>query len=237
MKKVLILLFCIFLLTGCDVTYNLDIDGDIYKETTNIIENYDSVKDHNTLNYAYNLFDIYLNKPIPISSLSPFVSETNEKLDNVIYYDVKDLSDDENFGMEYTGTFDNKNLISDSNILAFAVGRTAIEKNEKTIKIEAQNIKIFKQFKNLDNITVNLKTKNKVINHNADNVSKNVYTWYINKNNYDSKIISIEYRTNNKLIDFNSPMVRFTVVLTILILVGFIIYLLINTLYKKKNVL
>ena len=237
MKKYLILLVCLFLITGCDVTYNLDIDGIKYDETASIIEKYENVDDTRTLDRLYNLFNVYVNKPIPISTLSPFISETNEKVKGVAYYDVKNLSTDDSFGMELIGNFDDTNEMSDSNVLAFAVGKKDIKKDKENVIINVQNFKIFKQFDNIDNVTVNLKSKNKVISHNADKVSKNIYTWYINKNNYKSKIINIEYKAISRLIDLNNPMIRFTIVIAVLLFISAIVYLLFNNLYKKKNAL
>lgn len=45
-----------------------------------------------------------------------------------------------------------------------------------------------------DEIEINIKTKNKVTKHNADKVSGNVYTWYINEDNKNN--IDIEIKTS-----------------------------------------
>lgn len=47
-----------------------------------------------------------------------------------------------------------------------------------------------------DEIEINIKTKNKVIKNNADKVSGNVYTWYINEDNKDN--VDIEIKTSKR---------------------------------------
>lgn len=47
-----------------------------------------------------------------------------------------------------------------------------------------------------DKVEINIKTKNKVIKNNADKVSGNVYTWYINEENKDS--VDIEIKTSKR---------------------------------------
>ena len=42
-----------------------------------------------------------------------------------------------------------------------------------------------------DSVTINIKTNNEVISHNADKVSGNTYTWVINKDNAQDTNISI----------------------------------------------
>lgn len=232
-KRIIVLLVLSFLLSGCSVTYNLEIDGDNYIETTSFLGDY----------YAdnYRQFEVYSTKPIPLSKLDSVQSESDDKITGINYYQVEDISDDDNFGLKYSGKFGGKHAsIENSSILSFGVGEFEFinEDNIATINIPS-NIKLFDQYGNLDEIVINIKSKYKVLENNADEVNNNIYTWYITRNNYTDKIISIKYKTNNKidLSFFDNPMVRFATVIVILIFVSIIIYLFVNNKYKKKNVL
>ena len=86
MKRLLIIFSVLFLLTGCDVTYNLEIDGSDYKETTSILESFDAASVTGELSYNYKLYDVYYAKPIPLSVLNPIQSENNDVIDGVEYY-------------------------------------------------------------------------------------------------------------------------------------------------------
>lgn len=70
-----------------------------------------------------------------------------------------------------------------------------------------------------DEIEINIKTKNKVIEHNADKVSGNVYTWYINEGNKDNINIEIKVSKTNIV----STIVTYGVLALIAIIVMFFV--------------
>ena len=96
------------------------------------------------------------------------------------------------------------------------------------------------QFPDLDSITVNIETKYKVLNNNADSISGNKYTWVINRSNYKDKTISFSYDIENgisKNYFKDNPLIIFNICLVIIVFVCFIIYFILNRRYNKKNIL
>ena len=78
-----------------------------------------------------------------------------------------------------------------------------------------------------DEIEINIKTKNKVIEHNADKVSGNVYTWYINEGNKDNINIEIKVSKTN--------IVSTIVIYGALALIAIIVMFLIIKFYQKNK--
>ena len=225
MKKYFLVILCLFLLTGCDVTYNLEI-GDNYKEEAVISGDYSS--------YNYNLYNHYSNKPIPLSKLNPIQPESNDKLDGINYYNKKDLSNAEIINLVFNGKFNND--IENSTILSFGVGDVSVIDKDNKINISVPtDFKAFKQFKDLESVTINIKSKLKVKSHNADKVKGNTYTWIVSRENYNKD--QIEMVLNKKgIINFsNNPMTSFTISLISIVSVCFIIFLIVRRRYKNKN--
>ena len=185
-KKMLLLFIMMFFFTGCDVVYNLEFSDNIFKE------NVEAVTDSSNLNGKdSNLFNIYLNKPIPLSNRSPFQPESNEKLEGIDYYDINDISTESEIGLQFSGNFDNNN-VNNSNLINFAAEDYNIttEKNKTIISVSDVS-KFFIQFPSLNTLTVNLTVNYKVGDNNADEINGNVYTWKFDRDNYKNKSISI----------------------------------------------
>lgn len=227
MRKI-ILLLVVFLLTGCSVTYNLEI-SDVIKENVTATDTGDN---------NYDLYEMFYEKPIPLSREIDILPESNVKLDGVSYYDMKQIDDYEKFGLNYTGIFNDKIKLSDSHILFYGLGNFDYREEEDGIYINVPSkIKIFEQFSNLDEINVNIKTDYNVIENNADKVNKNVYVWKINRDNYKNKTIKLKISKSSKLeeITEQDSMVTFSICLFILILFGFIIFLFVRMRFRKNN--
>lgn len=229
-RKILFLLFVI-LLTGCSATYDLEISDKSIDEVTSIIGNSNYVNN--------NLYKYYLEKPVPLSKEAPIQSESDEKLESVEYYDKEDLSNNGIVGLKFSGKFNNDIFIDDSYILSFFVGDYNIKKNNNEIEISVPtNFKAFKQFNDLENVTVNIKSKYKVKEHNADSVNGNVYTWNITRDNYNKeelKMILNKKGIFNSSVDKDNSMFVFTIVISILVAVLLVIYLLVKRVFLGRN--
>lgn len=228
-KRVIVLLILSFLLTGCSITYNLEIDGDDYIESTSALGDY--AVDN------YRAFEIYSTKPIPLSKLDPVQSESDEKIKSINYYDIEDISKDDYFGLKYSGKFGkNKVSFENSSILSFGVGNFNFktEDNISTIEVPV-GIKLFEQYDSLDEIVVNIKSKYEVLENNADEINNNTYTWYITRSNYKNKSINIKYKTSIVNVKVDNPMIRFAIALLVLCIIGLFIYLFVRIKYDRKN--
>lgn len=172
MKKVLILFCLLFFLTGCSVQYDLDFSDDIFKESIKIGK-FDKDKIVG--------FDLY--EPI-----SYYDSNTSD------YYNL-------NYSKGYL------NLDYDYSISKFRVSSTLTEcydfsgitTDDKYFYILTSD-----EFKCLsydgyvaNNVKINFTTDYEVVETNADSVDGNVYTWIINKDNSNSKPISIKLKNKS----------------------------------------
>ena len=186
MKKIFLLLLIMFLFTGCDVVYNVDISDNTFKE------NVKATADSSALDKKdANLFNIYLNKPIPLSNQSPFQPESNEKLEGIGYYDTTDISDDTKIGLQFSGSFNNTN-INNSNLINFAAENYNVTNEKNRTIISVKNVsKFFQQFPSLNSLVINLTINYHVGENNADEINGNVYTWKFDRDNYNDKSISI----------------------------------------------
>lgn len=223
MKKFLFFI-CILLLTGCDITYNLDIDDD-FVENISIIED-------NSANFSYviggtdliSFKNYYVSDFIPIHYNDIYYPESHVKVDGVTYYNKEDLSGYNKIMVNLNGTFDNIDSLSNSNAIWKGCSNINISKDDDIV-ISASGFKVFDDYKIVDTLSVNIKTKYNVTEHNADKVSDDTYTWLITRDNYLNKRIQITMNEKNDTF-FDDPMVKFGLILFIIVsIIGFIILL------------
>lgn len=225
--KIIIMMMLLLVFSGCSVTYNLDIDENYIDEETSIMGNSTSLNNH--------LYEYYKNKPLPLSKLTPIQSESNKKIDSVKYYTKNDLSNNGLIGLQFIGKFDNVG-IDESSILSFGVGDIVLDKTSNKISITVPtDFKAFKQFNDLENVTVNIKSKYKVLENNADSVNNGIYTWNITRDDYDKDNLSIVLDNRNYLNNLDNPMVTFSIAIFAVCLIVFLIYLLVRRIFLGKN--
>ena len=239
MKKTVFLLFCIFFLTGCSVTYNVDLDS--FDENTLVVcGDFGSSLIVTDGMIERELYDYYLKKEVPYYYDQMVYSQTNVRFDGVFYYDVNNYSNEGQAGLSFDAHFKDITNYSKSRLLWSAVANKNISENNNVLSVNASNFILFKSYKNVDKLTVNINSKYKVINSNADKVNGKVYTWVIDRDNFNSKVISISFNTGSALDDVTrsleyDPMLRFTTVLGALGLISLIIYLITKRIFAKRN--
>ena len=184
MKKIL-LLMCLFLLTGCSANYNLVIDENIYHESLEIANS----------NYG----DIYksqienaLNASMP-ADINYYDPVSTHKVDGVNYYEVEKNLDDTNLGLTYKYDFYYENY-QNSTILKLFDSRSELLQNNNIVSLNATaDYKVFLKYPELDKLNIKISTNKKVYTHNADRVSGNDYYWVILKDDSTSKKINFSY--------------------------------------------
>ncbi|MFI3261020.1 MAG: hypothetical protein R3Y13_04855 [bacterium] len=192
MKKV-ILLVCVLLLSGCEVEYNLVIEGDIIKEmsSTKHSTNEEEYIETATLTSIY---QSYYNKNIPLyNNDENFNYHTFEPLGEVEYYDVsynnKVLSGEAEFSIT---KFSNSYLLNNC-------ATVMVTRSGDTVKINSDNVyKCFNQFELLEEIVINIETDEVVVYSSADYKTDNVHTWIINANDYDSVALYYVYDSDEE---------------------------------------
>lgn len=234
LNKIILLLFITFLLSGCTVTYNLDISDSGYEEKINIVGSVDE----NFVEYSIPSF-------WGIIDFEDVNASFLEKSKGVEYYNSKFWKEDNLLKLDYQYKFDENNF-KNSNLANFSYNTFIVKKydydddgiNDYFILTTDNKFNIFDRFSKIESVTINIKCYYEVISSNADEVNKNVYTWYLNRN--DIKPINMVYNPD-KVIDYRNLWEKikegeYTNIFTISILlfiVGMILYLGLKR--KSKN--
>lgn len=188
MKKKIICSVVLLSLTGCTVTYDLEISQKGFKE--NITINSTSISENDLIEeYPVNAYyDGIENESNPM-----------EKIEGQEYYDSSIKIGDKNLkSINYSYLFSKENF-SKANSIATTFENFIIRQYDHDEDGEKDYILIssgndFNRFENndsLEQVTINIHCLYEVISSNADKVSGNIYTWNLTSNNI--KAINMVY--------------------------------------------
>ena len=212
MKKNILLLLFIFLLTGCTIDYNLEIEKNRLVENisgTVSKEEYELNEEYADANKIYNLL---FTDQTPILNGTDVYDKNIENTSDGVKY---------NFGYIYKNNYDKSRIIN-----------TCFEKVDIREEDDYYYVDLSGDFYCLytNKINVNVKSNYVVIEHNADKVKDNTYTWIIDKNNKEIHAVISKDLVNN--ISTESKPNYFRIIgFVVLIVLSVITYFL----YKKKN--
>ena len=177
------MLITIFLITGCDVKYEVDLTKDnSYYEKTEIEEN-------NLTTDAYSIMRNY--NDFVYAIYSDRVTDLEEKDPNFEYYNIINNSNETKGFITLSYTFNNQN-IEKSNIIKTCYDNITFLNNAKDINIKTSSkFLCFEEYPDLKNVEIVIKTDKTIINHNADKVEGNTYIWNITKENANNKEIKL----------------------------------------------
>ena len=197
MKKISLILLIIIFLSGCSVNYDLEItENDLTEETTimtdvNKNESYEGealtdILDKTKNDYFEPIFSNPSNYDEYIGGFQP----------NVDYYKVDDYQNNNWQGLKLSNTFERSSFYR-SRMVKYCFKEVDYQNDGTYIMLRTNNsCDVFKSYSLLEEITVNIKTDLNVVVTNADRVNDNVYTWVINRNNYQNKPIRMTYKLN-----------------------------------------
>lgn len=182
MKKIILILL-ILVVSGCSTQYNLKIDGKKFKEDINIIINKSEIPAPSPID------GVETDDPI-----TPFLTGDTTVFfqnDDIIYNKIVEEFDNYyniNMSYQYNGNeFKNSNSLQ----LCFENIDFSESKNYK-INLSGTFYCMYS-----DSVSINIESKNRVINNNADSVNGNVYTWNITQENKDNVNIQFEVTKHN----------------------------------------
>lgn len=184
MRKILLIVIAIFILSGCSVTYNLTINENTIKEETLIHQ------DNKNLDELNNL---YLDKPV---NFNVYVEDDDiESIgeENDIYI-RKFVARDGGIDVRYYYDKFNKDTIASSFAARKAFKNVGYSYNRatNTIQLSTNNgAKIFDEEPGLDSMTINITTSYNVRSHNATSVKGNTYTWNFSKEDNNKNIVLV----------------------------------------------
>lgn len=176
-KGIKILVGLILLLTGCNANYRVEfIDGefkeDVYLFTDNesFIEQTKEKEGPEKIAYQMYLFD--------------------KDYDN---FETKLEYDEYNTGFNYHTNFTLKKRQDWESVVRQCYDEIAIIKTKDSITIQTSNeFLCYKNFKELENVSISFKTNYIVVDNNADSVSSNKYIWQIKKEDAQYKPLYIK---------------------------------------------
>ena len=190
MKKIIYLILMLFLITGCDATYNLTLENNNFTENLEITNN--DKKTWNINNPSYQeIRDSALNSAL-VTDYQEEIPEVNTKIEGIKYYDIKNIDTENTLGISYKGDFTlydyQYSTIVNTNVKSFNY-----QNNKDGIIINPILFCLLSK-----NLTIKFKTNYQVIKNTADDIVDDVYYFYLNKNNYQDKKIIIELSNDYK---------------------------------------
>lgn len=179
-KRIYLLILLVFLLCGCNAEVNITIDKDKISEEVDIWAYQDNYYTKEQLPEAFR-------KYIPAFATVPLADpEPDEKKKEVLYYErkEKDLGTGYQFIYSYDFKLKNykdarslKNGFKSSSILEDTVAHTI------TMSTDTSGLLYFNQYPNLEEVKIHIQTTYKILEHNADSVQNNIYTWILTRDN------------------------------------------------------
>ena len=190
MKKIISLLMLVFLLCGCTAKVDINIDRRNIDETITITDfaNETYTKEQVLAKYR---------KYMPVDKSTVIVdTEPDERKSRVDYYkrSVTDLGNGYNilynYNYDYDEYFNAKSLNT-----AFKSSFINYNRDENTITIstDSSGTTLFDQYKDLENLQINISSSYEVKESNADSVNGKVSTWNLSRGS--NKKIYIQYNT------------------------------------------
>ena len=217
-RKFLLLIISVFLLSGCSAEYNLTITKDTMEEDINAI--FDKATESE---YAANM------EKIKRSAYYNFDTRENE------YYTFNKDEDENNIILNYKYRYKDNNLYK-SEAFSRCYYKRIVNVTDRYITISTNNqvACLFKDGeREIDDITINIKTNLKVEENNADEVNENIYTWYINDQNYTDKPINI--KINKQEIATTLEIGVVPVIFIVIIVIALIIFTTFVVITKNKK--
>lgn len=180
LSKIVIILICLFFITGCTAEYDVSLIGDKLNEKLTLKETNTEIYDEETSSglTVRDMFNIL------------FQEDQYGKEE----YKVKKL--DENILSAELKS--NKLTFETSPIISTCYPDISITESNEIITIDTgDNFQCYDIYDNLEEVTVKFKTDHKITSHNANSKTKGTYVWNLTKGG--SKRIVISYSTKSPI--------------------------------------
>lgn len=173
--------------SGCSVEYNLNIDkDDKLKEIITL-----SAEDGNDIEQIEK-YQTYL----PIDKDADDAGVFEKKIDGVSYYEQKKSSSNDKLRFSYLHNFDTfqRDYITNS-----SYQYVTITKDDNQLILSTSRVSsAFERYSNLSSVTINITSRYKLIDTNADTQGNYKYTWVIDRGNYNNKYLYLALDTSNR---------------------------------------
>lgn len=178
-KRIIVLIIMLLLTTGCTCEYNLNIDGNTYKEEINIL---------GTNSEEINNFNNDWKVPVDKDEYNNISGEPGTEIKtNGDTYTYKISGNNLIFSYDFT-----RNRLNNSTAISNCYDKATVKSYENSIVISTNNkVSCFDKYPTLTMVKVNITTDKNVTSNNADSVNGNTYTWNLTKNNSSDKSINM----------------------------------------------
>ena len=213
MKKIILLILLVLLLTGCKATYNISFDKNINE----------SIK-------------IYTSNTNIETANKETVNKVSEELYNFEYgyeyYKKEKYYEGNNTGYNYTNKFDYEdyNMYTE---LQKCYDDFNYSNDDNTVSLStSEQFTCFDYYPEIEEVTINMTSQYNITSSNADKVDGNTYTWIINKDNYQNKPLEIKI---NKKQEYKEKKITSKMIITFGIFLILVLYLLLSIKKNKKG--
>jgi len=177
-KKIILLILIVLMLCGCKAEVNVEIN-----DTNTISESVDITAYQNN-NYTKEQIKNSFRNYLPAYAEDVIVdTNPDEQVSGVSYYKKTETDLDTGYKINYSYNFNFSNYAKARTVKeGFKSSTIQVNSPDKTILIstDSNGLLYFSQYPDLEEVKVNIKTKYKVKENNADSVNNNVYTWVFN---------------------------------------------------------
>lgn len=231
--KYLLLLFMMFLLSGCTVQYDLTIDeqNSFLEQVTFQAENLEESEEIQDNTWA-----------IKVDYNDPDLGENPEKIEGVDYYNDQVSINRGYYQRKLTYQHSSLNTLRNSNVVKSCFEHFYVNENASSVTLSTSSeFLCMNEFSNLNSVRVSISLPHKVISHNADEIYENQYIWNIMRENYQEKGLILSFEKLNISSNFvDEPQVeekKVSIVLIVVLLGLFFLFLIIVFVYnyKQKN--
>ena len=171
MKKIVLFISFLFILSGCEAIYNIDVDNNFNESI-----------------YVYPETEIEISKLKGTTYKHPAFYDPNHSEDEM--YSRTDIQRYNTIFSNnvYTANYQFSKNYSKSNFAKTFTKRFGLV-DDYLSKIYASDFSnLFGRYPGLKILKINIKISKNIVGHNADSVNGNVYTWVINRSNYKREI-------------------------------------------------
>mgnify|MGYP003291057817 CR=1 FL=1 len=219
--KFFFLIFLFFLITGCDGTYKIEIYKDKVMEETYAWYKNDELGDY-----------------LPYGKTLEITRKYDANGDFLTHDSKKDVKKVGYTGVKLTRRYPTIDKFkTDSRILGSCYIATNLSNHTEYITLKTtQEFTCYDMVEEFENIEIAVKTNHKVKEHNADKKKGNTYYWYINRDNYKNKPISIKMSKDDYVWNYDNEVFK-RLGLIILVIGGtlMLVYICYNVYNKKQQ--
>ena len=226
-KKIFILTLIILMMCGCSVDVNIDISNNKIKESNDITVLENALYTKEILRTSFRDY-------IPIYASDLIVDTVPDKpFSDVLYYNKNTTDFGNGYIFNYSYDFD-IDRYGDARTIKEGFRDYSYTYKNDIISLSTDNkgLIYFDEYKELDEVVINIKTNYLVLENNADRVNGNTYTWIFNIDSKKSINIVIDTSESG---DKVLGIINVNTIITVGIIGGIVLIILCLLLLKNKK--